>query len=160
MGAKLLEKDIFYMKQALKEAQKAFAQEEVPVGAIIVHQETGVLAVGFNKREGLHSPLGHAEIEAITGASHKLQSWRLEGCTLYSTLEPCLMCIGACLQARVSRLVYGSKDLKKGFDSFYQMTKQDTWSQSLEISHGILEKECSQILKVFFQNLRAKKKES
>ena len=146
------------MNQVLKWAEKAAQQREVPAGAIILNQNGEVVGEGFNKREQSQSPLEHAEIEAIRKASRKLNSWRLKDCTLYSSLEPCLMCMGAILQARISTLVYGCSDPKKGFDSFYQLTKQDIWNHKIQIRHGVLQKECSKMLTDFFQDLRNKKK--
>lgn len=147
--------DIFYMNQCLNLAQKASQQGEVPVGAIIV-RDGQIVSTGFNTRESKQSSLGHAEIGAIQDASKKLGSWRLETCQIYSTLEPCLMCIGAILQSRISRLVYGCHDKKKGFDSFYQFTKNPSWNHELKISYGVLSQECSQLLKDFFKELRIK----
>ena len=149
----MIKNDIFYMNQALKLAKKAASQGEVPVGALIVKGDE-VIATGFNNRESKQSPLSHAEIEAIDQASKHLKSWRLEDCKLYCTLEPCLMCIGTILQARIPHLIYACKDPKSGFDSFHHLTESKTWNNNLKIENGILEKECSQILKDFFQSLR------
>ncbi len=150
-----MKNNIFYMNQALNLAQKAFEKKEVPVGALIL-KKGDVLAEAFNKKESQQNPLGHAELEALKQASEKLSSWRLEGCTLYVTLEPCLMCIGAILQSRISHLVYGCKDSKGGFDSFYQLTKSSSWNHKLKITSGIQDKPCSKILQKFFQELRKK----
>ena len=145
---------VFFMEKALEEAQKAFQQREVPVGAVVV-QENQILSKASNSREKNNNPCGHAEILALTQASQKLQSWRLESCSLYVSLEPCLMCIGAILQARISSLVYACPDLKTGFSSYYGLDKQKTWKhKNLVIHQGLLEKESSKLLKDFFKQLR------
>lgn len=148
-----MESSVFYMNKALELAQKAFDQKEVPVGALIV-KEGRILAQGFNTRETSQSSLGHAELLVIEQACQKLKSWRLNGCELYVTLEPCLMCFGACLQARISHLVYGARDLKKGFDSFYKITQLKSWKEDLKITSQIEEGASSQLLKKFFLELR------
>lgn len=148
-----MEQDIFYMNQALNLAQKAFEKKEVPVGALIV-KEGQILAEAFNQRENQQNPLGHAELIALQQASQKISSWRLEKCTLYVTLEPCLMCLGAILQSRISRLVYGCKDFKTGFDSFYQLTKYPQWNSKLKLASGLQKEKCSEILSQFFKTLR------
>ncbi len=150
-----MKNDIFYMDQALNLAQKAFEEKEVPVGALIL-KEGQILAKAFNKKESQQNPLGHAEIEAIQQASKQISSWRLKDCSLYVTLEPCLMCIGAILEARISHLIYGCKDTKKGFDSFYQLTKNPAWNHKLKITSGIQSEQCSEILIDFFKKLRKK----
>lgn len=135
------------MSKALELAKKAFQQEEVPVGAVIVQKGT-ILASAFNQREQTHNPLAHAELEVLKEASQKLKSWRLVDCSLYVTLEPCLMCCGAILQARIPQLIYGCRDKKKG-----GIQKMDTGT--LQITEGVMEKECSDLLTLFFKNLRS-----
>ena len=147
-----------FMKQALNQAQKALKKQEVPVGAIIVKNEA-VISKAFNLRESLTDTLGHAEIQAIQKASSKLKSWRLEGCDIYVTLEPCLMCLGAILQARLSKLIYSAFDPKAGFSSYYQLDKQAQWKHKIQIHHSVLKEESSLLLKLFFQKLRKKTKQ-
>lgn len=146
-------KDDFFMSLALEEAKKAFEKQEVPVGAVIA-QEGRVLSQSHNFREGQQNPLGHAELLAIEKASKELNSWRLEGCKIYVTLEPCLMCIGAILQARLSHLIYASSDPKAGFSSKYALDNQRTWTHKLKITSGFCSDESSKLLKQFFQKLR------
>lgn len=144
------ESDAFFMQKALKLAHTAFKRGEVPVGAVIAHKQR-ILASAFNKREKTQDPLAHAELETLRLASLKLQSWRLNDCTLYVTLEPCLMCCGAILEARLSRLVYGCRDFKKGSLSRFQ-----TPTGKLQITEGVKANESGLLLKQFFQNLRDK----
>lgn len=144
-----------WMRYALSLAETARDLGEVPIGALIVHQNK-VLACGFNNRERQHSPLGHAEIQAIQLASQRLNTWRLIDCEIYSTLEPCIMCAGAIIQARIKTVTFGAKDPKGGaFGSLYSMHSDDRLNHKVEIISGILETECSSILKKFF---RAKRK--
>jgi tRNA(adenine34) deaminase len=139
-----------WMRRALLLAKKAAALGEVPVGSILVGPE-GVIAQGYNLRETLFTPLGHAEILTLHRAAKKLKNWRLANTTLYVTLEPCLMCAGALLQSRVGRVVYGAKDPKGGaIDSFQ--------NQQTEITSGILEKDCALLLQKFFQKRRLETK--
>jgi len=141
------------MKKALEQAKKAFKQKEVPVGAIIV-KNNRIISQAFNLREKQNSPIGHAEILAIDQASQKLNSWRLENCSIYVSLEPCLMCLGAILQARISKLIYASSDIKTGFSSYYQLDKEKTVKNKLKITSSIYEDESSKLLKLFFKKLR------
>lgn len=140
---------LFFMSKALLLAKQAFQQREVPVGAVIVRKGI-ILASAFNKREQTKNPLSHAELEVLKEASQKLKSWRLIDCNLYVTLEPCLMCCGAILQARIPQLIYGCRDMKRG-----GIRKIDTGT--LQITEGVMKKECSDLLKLFFKNLRNKK---
>ena len=141
------------MSLALEEAQKAFQIDEVPVGAVIV-KEDRVLSRSHNLREKENNPLGHAELLSIKMASEKLNSWRLENCRLYVSLEPCLMCIGAILQARISHLIYACPDPKGGFSSYYDLAKQDFLRHKIKISSGVCSYESSLLLKKFFKELR------
>ncbi len=142
------------MQMALAQAQRAFAEEEVPVGAVIVHEER-VIAAAHNQREKLHDPTAHAEMIAITQAAESLGSWRLQGCTLYVTLEPCPMCAGAILQARIPLLVYGATDPKAGaVDSLFQMLRDDRLNHSANVVPGVLAAPCGEILTRFFQQQR------
>ena len=143
------------MSQALKEAEKAFNKSEIPVGAVIAQGEQ-LISQAHNTREKEHSPLGHAELSAIQKASKKLNSWRLENCQIYISLEPCLMCMGAILQARFSDLFYACPDSKGGFSSFYNLPQQTNWKHKINIHSGIRSQESSLLLKKFFKNLREK----
>ena len=141
------------MNLALKEARKAFKKEEAPVGAVLVRSKT-VISQAYNLRESGNNPVGHAEILAIKKASQKLQSWRLESCQLYVSLEPCLMCIGAIIQSRISELIYACPDFKMGFSSYYQLDRQTSWKHKIKISSGVCSKKSSLLLKDFFKQLR------
>ena len=144
----------FFMSLALKEAKKAFKKKEVPIGAVIVKNDL-IISKAYNLRECGNNPIGHAEILAIRKASHKLKSWRLENCRLYVSLEPCLMCLGAIIQARISDLIYSCPDFKAGFSSYYQLDKQSSWKHKIKIAGGIHSKESSSLLKDFFKQLRS-----
>ncbi len=142
------------MRMALAEAEAALAEEEVPVGAVIVHGER-VIAAAHNQREQLHDPTAHAEMIAITQAAEALGSWRLEGCTLYVTLEPCPMCAGAVLQARIDTLVYGASDPKAGaVQTLYQLLNDPRLNHRTQTVGGVLPNECGAILTQFFQSRR------
>ena len=146
-------KDKEGMSLALIQAQKAFEKKEVPVGAVIAKGKD-ILAKAHNIKETSHSPTAHAEILAIQMASQKLSNWRLEGCTLYVTLEPCLMCAGAILQSRISKVVIGALDPKAGaVISLYQTLNDPRLNHRSKVITNVLEQECSQILKDFFQNV-------
>lgn len=145
----------FHMRMALAEAQAAFAENEVPVGAIITRDDQ-VLASAHNLRETLRDPTAHAEMIAITQAAESLGSWRLEGCTLYVTLEPCPMCAGAILQARIRTVVYGAPDPKAGaVHSLFQLLADPRLNHRCEIISGVLADPCGAILTRFFQQQRA-----
>lgn len=147
--------DQFYMRKALALASKAAALDEVPVGALIV-REGKILSSGFNKREKLKSPTAHAELLAIQKASEKLGGWRLPQCTLYVTLEPCPMCAGAIINARIPRVVYGAPDPKAGaLGSVYNLA-EGKLNHTPEITSGVLQKECGQVLSDYFKNKRGK----
>ena len=153
----------FWMKKALRLAEKAAKRGEVPVGAILVKGDEQISSAS-NRREEWHTPLGHAELIALQRASQTLKAWRLLDCTLYVTLEPCVMCAGALVQARVSRVVYGAIDPKGGgLKSLYQIGDDSRLNHRFELIGGVLENECSQILKDFFKQRRlqlaARKKE-
>lgn len=152
------EQDKVFMAGALKEARKAAKKGEVPVGAVIV-RSGGVLARGHNRRETALDPTEHAEMMAIRSASRKLGSWRLTGCTLYVTLEPCLMCMGALLQARVARLVFAAFDPKAGAcGSLYNLSDDSRLNHRVHVTAGVMEPEASAELKDFFKGLRAAKR--
>ena len=146
--------DEHYMKLALQQAQQAAEFDEVPVGAVIVHGER-TIALAHNQREQLNDPTAHAEMIAITQAADAIGDWRLESCTLYVTLEPCAMCAGALVLARVRALVYGAADPKAGASgTVLNVTQDRRLNHRLEVIPGILVGECSAILKDFFQRRR------
>ena len=151
--------DMRYMKQALTQAKKATQIGEVPIGCVIVH-EGKVIGRGYNRRNTDKSTLSHAEIRAIKSASHKLNDWRLEECTLYVTLEPCQMCAGAIVQARVDRVVIGAMNPKAGCaGSILNLLDHKEFNHQVKTSYGILEEECSTVLKEFFKTLRRRLKQ-
>ena len=143
-----------YMRQALTEAEQALAENEVPVGAVIVQAER-VIASAHNQREALHDPTAHAEMVAITQAANNLGDWRLEGCTLYVTLEPCIMCCGAILQARIPTVVYGATDPKAGaVQSLFHLLSETGLNHRCQLVPGVLAMPCGEILTRFFQAQR------
>ena len=147
--------DEFWMKMALKLAQKAAENDEVPVGAVLIDSQGQKISQGFNLRESLHTSLGHAEILALHRASKLKKSWRLLDTTLYVTLEPCLMCAGALLQSRVKRVVFGAYDPKGGaFGTLYNVAQDKRLNHQIEVVGGFMETECAQILKDFFKKKR------
>ena len=142
------------MTLALQEAQKGGESGEIPVGAILV-REGEIIAQGHNRPLGLIDPTAHAEILVLREAARKLKNYRLLGCTLYVTLEPCAMCAGAIWQARISRLVFGTPDPKAGaVVSLFQLLSDDRLNHQVEIISGVLQKECAEILRLFFARLR------
>ena len=150
--------DISFMVQALQQAQEAAREDEIPVGALIVRNNV-VIAKGRNQREALQDPTAHAEVFALKQTTSALKSWRLNDCTLYVTLEPCIMCVGAILQARIARLVFGCLDPKAGaVESLYRMCEDARLNHRVEVSRGILDHECAEILENFFSDLRRAKK--
>ncbi len=143
-----------FMKIALQEARKARAKEEVPIGAVIVKNER-VLARAHNLKESRQLPAAHAEMLAVKTAAQKLKSWRLEGCTMYVTLEPCIMCAGALLQARMEKLVFGAEDPKSGaVKSLYNLLEDERLNHQVKIISGIYAEQSSRMLKNFFAGLR------
>ena len=142
-----------FMRLALIEAQTAFQKREVPVGSVIVRGDL-VLSRSHNFRERDQDPLSHAEILAIKKASQKTNSWRLDECCIYISLEPCLMCLGAILQSRISQLFYSCPDLKRGSFSFYGVAKSKNWNHKIKIRSGLYASESSLLLKRFFKDLR------
>ena len=143
-----------FMRMALEEAEQALREDEVPVGAVIVH-EGRLIARAHNQREQLHDPTAHAEMIAITQAAESRQSWRLDGCTLYVTLEPCPMCAGAILQARIPTLVYGAADPKAGaVDTLFRLLADPRLNHRVESVAGVLATPCSEVLSRFFQQQR------
>ena len=149
--------DGVYMKEALKEAYKAYEKNEVPIGAVIVHKGQ-IIGRGFNQKETLKDATLHSEITAIKDACKYLGGWRLAGCTMYVTLEPCPMCAGAIVNSRIERLVIGARDLKTGAcGSVLDITNHEKLNHQPELMFGVLEEECSNILKEFFSKLRKNK---
>jgi tRNA(adenine34) deaminase len=143
-----------YMRLALAEAQQALAENEVPVGAVIVQAER-VIAAAHNQREALHDPTAHAEMIAITQAASNLGDWRLEGCTLYVTLEPCIMCCGAILQARLPVVVYGATDPKAGaVSSLFHLLTDQRLNHRCQVIPGVLATPSGEMLTQFFQAQR------
>lgn len=148
-----------YMKEALKQAKKAYALEEVPIGCVIVH-EGKIIGRGYNRRNTDKNTLAHAEITAINKASKVIGDWRLEECTLYVTLEPCQMCAGAIVQARIPEVVMGCMNPKAGCaGSILNILEMPQFNHQVKVTRGILEAECSQMLKTFFEELRIRNKQ-
>lgn len=148
-----------YMKEALKQAKKAYALGEVPIGCIIVH-EGKIIGRGYNRRNTDKNTLAHAEITAINKASKYIGDWRLEECTMYVTLEPCQMCAGAIVQARIPEVVMGCMNPKAGCaGSILNILEMPQFNHQVSVTRGILEQECSDLLKLFFTELRIRNKE-
>ena len=146
--------DILYMKEALKEAEKALQKGDIPVGAIMV-RNNDIIGRGSNNRSLENSPLGHAEIVAMQDASKVLKNWRFDECTLYVTLEPCVMCAGAMVQSRLGTIVYGAKDPKAGaVGSLYNILRDPRMYHRCIVRSGILKEECAELLRKFFQKKR------
>ena len=147
-----------FMREAIRQARKAGALMEVPIGCVIVY-EGKIIARGYNRRNTDRNTLSHAELNAIRKASKKLGDWRLEGCTMYVTLEPCQMCAGAAVQARLDRVVIGAMNAKAGCaGSIINLLDMQQFNHQIPITKGVLEQECSQILSEFFKRIRVKKK--
>lgn len=147
--------DEYYMKQAMLQARKARRLSEVPIGCVIVYEDK-IIARGYNRRVTDHSTLAHAEIAAIKKACKVLGDWRLEGCTMYVTLEPCPMCAGAIVQARIPRLVIGCMNPKAGCcGSVLDMTNEKGFNHQVDVTTGVMGDECSEMMKSFFRELRA-----
>jgi tRNA(adenine34) deaminase len=145
----------YFMRMALQEAEAAAEENEVPVGAVIVHGERRVIASDHNRREQLRDPTAHAEMLAITQASEALGSWRLDECTLYVTLEPCLMCAGAIVQARIPKVVYGADDPKAGaVQSLFKVLNDVRLNHQCAVVSGVLSEACGTLLSRFFQQQR------
>ena len=143
-----------YMKEAIRQAKKAAAIGEVPIGCIIVYEDK-IIGRGYNRRMVDHTVLAHAEILAMKKACKKMGDWRLEGCTMYITLEPCPMCAGAIVQARIPRVVIGSMNSKAGCaGSVLDMLHEDGFNHQAEVETGVLGEECSRMMKDFFKELR------
>ncbi len=148
-----------YMKRAIELAEEAAAEGEAPIGAVIVRERDGkIVGEGRNSREKARTALGHAEIAAIDAACRTLGGWRLSGCTIYVTLEPCPMCTGAIINARLDRVVYGAYDKKAGSVGSVANLFELPYNHKPEVISGVMQSECEEILKVFFKNIRSGKK--
>ena len=147
-----------YMREAVRQARKAYALGEVPIGCVIVYQDR-IIGRGYNRRNTDKSTLAHAEITAIRKASKEMGDWRLEECTLYVTLEPCQMCSGAIVQARIPRVVMGCRNEKAGCaGSVLNILQEPRFNHQVEVTEGVLGDECSNMLKEFFKELRQRLK--
>lgn len=148
-----------FMKEAIRQAKKAEAIGDVPIGCVIV-RDGRIIARGYNKRNRNKTVLAHAELLAMSKACRKAGDWRLEDCTMYITLEPCQMCAGAIVQARIPRVVIGSMNPKAGCGgSILNLLQMKEFNHQVEVTRGVLEEECSEMLSAFFRKLRQKKKE-
>ncbi len=154
-----MDRDQKFMKEAIKLARKAYQLGEVPIGCVIVY-ENKIIGRGYNRRNTDKNTLAHAEISAINKASKKMGDWRLEGCTLYVTLEPCQMCSGAIIQSRITEVVMGSMNPKAGCGgSVLNILQMEEFNHQAIVRRSVLEEECSQLLKEFFKDLRKRNKE-
>lgn len=152
-----MEKDIEFMKEALIEAHKAFALDETPIGAVIVY-EGRIIGRGHNRRNTDKNALAHAEVIAISEACEYIGDWRLEECTIYITLEPCPMCSGAIVQARLPKVVFGARSPKAGFGgSVLNILQMDELNHRCEVVEGVCEEEARELLKTYFKQMREKK---
>ena len=155
----MMTEDEKFMKKALHQAKRAAAIGEIPIGCVIV-RDGKVIARGFNQRRSRKTTLAHAEMIAIDRASRKLGDWRLEGCTMYVTLEPCQMCSGALVQSRIDRVVIGTMNPKAGCaGSILNLLQMPEFNHQVEITTGVLQEECSRILQDFFKDLRVRVRE-
>ncbi|UCC11769.1 MAG: tRNA adenosine(34) deaminase TadA [candidate division WOR-3 bacterium] len=148
--------DTFFMREAIKLAQKAFEEDEVPVGAVVVYKNQ-IIGRGHNQTEHLQDPTAHAEIIAITAAANALGSWRLEDVTVYTTIEPCIMCAGALVLARVKKIVFGARDEKfGGCGSIFDIVNEKKLNHQIDIEEGLLKEQAVGLMKEFFQKKREK----
>lgn len=152
--------DARFLRAALREAEKAYKKREAPIGAVAV-KDGNILARAHNLRESKSDPLGHAELILLSKLSRQTKSWRMLGVTFYVTLEPCLMCMGALLQARVPRLVFGTMDPKAGAcGSLYDLSQDRRLNHRIDVISGVMAKECGAILSRFFKEMRRKRKKT
>ncbi len=150
--------DEIYMKEAIRQAKKARALDEVPIGCVIVYEDK-IIARGYNRRNTDRNTTSHAEINAIRRASKRLGDWRLEGCTIYITLEPCQMCAGAIVQSRITRAVIGSMNPKAGCaGSVLNLLEMPELNHQVMVERGVMQEECSEMLSSFFRELRERKR--
>ncbi len=155
-----MEETVKYMTEALKEAEKALDMGEVPIGAVMV-REGEIIARGHNRRNTAKNPLCHAEIDVINEAAGIVGDWRLEDCVLYVTVEPCPMCAGAIVQARIPKVVFGTRNSKAGCaGSVLDVLNEPKLNHQVEVEEGILQEECSAMMKQFFKRFRKKKEET
>ncbi len=151
-----MDQDIFFMKEALIEAQKAYVLDETPIGAVIVY-EGKIIGRGYNRRNTDKNVLAHAEITAIREACEAMGDWRLEGCSIYITLEPCPMCAGAIVQARLPRVIFGARSPKAGFGgSVLNILQMSELNHQCEVVEEVCIDECSQLIKEYFKGIRSK----
>ena len=149
-----MENDILFMKEALKEAELAALEDEVPIGCVIV-RDNKIISKAHNMRDKTNNPIGHAEILAIKKASEVVNDWQLVDCTLYVTIEPCIMCAGAIIQSRIPRIVYGAAEPRGGaFGSSINVLTANDINHHPEVIKGVLEEECSSIIKNYFKRKR------
>lgn len=154
----MIKNDEYFMSLAIKQAEIALKKDEVPIGAIIV-KDNKIISKGYNVRESKNDALGHAEIVAIKKACKKLNSWRLCGCKIYVTIEPCLMCAGAIVQSRLDEVIFGSYDTKGGaFGSNIDITKINNLNHYPKVTNGVLKESCQSIIKNYFKQKREVKK--
>ena len=152
--------DLHFMKEAIKQAKKALLISEVPIGCVIVKDDK-IIARGYNKRNNDHSVLSHAEIIAIKKACKKTNDWRLEDCTMYITLEPCPMCAGAIVQARIPRVVIASRNKKSGCaGSVINLLNEKGFNHQCSVTYSVMEETCSALLSGFFKKLRSEEQQS
>ena len=152
-----LTKDEYYMREAIRQAKRAEKIMEVPIGCVIVYEDK-IIGRGYNKRNLKKTTLAHAEIIAIAKAGKVIGDWRLEDCTMYITLEPCQMCAGAIVQARMKRVVIGSRNAKAGCaGSVLNLLQEERFNHQVELTEGVLQEECSALLSDFFKELRVVK---
>lgn len=171
-GTMTEEQDIEYMRLALEQAHVAAQAGEVPIGAVVVYHPHDpatrkplagpqVIAAAYNRRETDKSPSAHAEFLALEQAARALDAWRLVGCTVYVTLEPCIMCAGLMHQARVDRCVFGAYDTKAGaLGTLYSINEDERLNHTFDVQGGVLQEECANLLRSFFANRRSRKKEA
>lgn len=153
-----VKQDEKYMREAIRQARKAYALEEVPIGCVIVYQDK-IIGRGYNRRTVDKNTLAHAELTAIRKACRKINDWRLEGCTMYVTLEPCQMCSGAIVQARIPRVVVGCMNPKAGCaGSILNLLDMKEFNHQVDLTVGVLAAECSEMMKQFFRELRERQK--
>ncbi|MDI9472003.1 MAG: nucleoside deaminase [Tissierellia bacterium] len=148
------ERDKFFMKAAIREAERAFQEDEVPIGAVAVF-DGKIIASNHNRKEQLRDPLAHAEMLVVSETSKKLERWRLTGVTLYVTIEPCLMCMGALIHSRIDRLVFGARDPKfGGAKSLYELGEDPRMNHRFEVAEGVMAEEAAQLMRSFFASKR------
>ncbi len=148
------ERDKFFMEAAIREAERAFQEDEVPIGAVAVF-DGKIIASNHNRKEQLRDPLAHAEMLVVSETSKKLERWRLTGVTLYVTIEPCLMCMGALIHSRIDRLVFGARDPKfGGAKSLYELGEDPRMNHRFEVVEGVMAEEAAQLMRSFFASKR------